>query len=57
MRVTEQAQYNRAISSIKKNYSEMEASQTRLSTGQRVQRPHENVTSTINSITEQENHH
>ena len=50
MRVTEQAQYNRAISSIKKNYSEMEASQTRLSTGQRVQRPHENVTSTINSI-------
>ena len=50
MRVTEQAQFNRTVSTIKRNYSEMEASQTRLSTGQRVQYPHQNVTATINSI-------
>ena len=50
MRVTEQAQFNRTVSTIKRNYNEMEASQTRLSTGQREQYPHQNVTSTINSI-------
>ena len=50
MRVTEQAQFNRTVSTIKRNYTELEASQTRLSTGQRVQYPHQNVTSTINSI-------
>ena len=50
MRVTEQAQFNRTVSTIKRNYNELEASQTRLSTGQRVQYPHQNVTSTINSI-------
>ncbi len=33
MRVTEQAQFNRTVSTIKRNYNEMEASQTRLSTG------------------------
>ena len=36
MRVTEQAQFNRTVSTIKRNYNELEASQTRLSTGQRV---------------------
>ena len=50
MRVTEQAQFNRTVSTIKRNYTELEASQTRLSTGQRVQYTHQNVTSTINSI-------
>ncbi len=50
MRVTEQAQFNRAVSTIKRNYNELESSQTRLSTGQRVQAPHQNVTSTVNSI-------
>ena len=38
MRVTEQAQFNRTVSTIKRNYNEMEASQTRLSTGETIMR-------------------
>lgn len=50
MRVTEQSQLNGTVRSIRMNKSEMTDSQTRLSTGQRVQYPHQNVTATINSI-------
>ena len=50
MRVTEQTQLQKAVSSIRKNYNEMEAAQNRLSTGKKVQYPHQNVTATINSI-------
>ncbi len=50
IRVTEQAQYNRTVNSIKTNFREMEMSQRRLNTGKRVQYPHQSVTSTVNSI-------
>ncbi len=50
MRVTEQSQYNSTVNYIKKNYNEMELAQRRLSTGKRVEFPHQNVTATVNSI-------
>lgn len=50
LRVTQQSQQNTAIGAIRRNYSEMEISQRRLSTGQRIQFPHQNVTGAVNSI-------
>lgn len=50
MRITEQSMMNNSISSIKRNFQSMEASQNRLSTGERIRAPHEDVTSTVNSI-------
>lgn len=49
-RVTEQSMLNSSVSSIQRNFKSMEASQRRLSTGRRIQSPHENVTGTVNSI-------
>lgn len=50
IRVTEQAQYDMSVNAIKRNFSEMELAQRRLSTGQRIQFPHQNVNATVNSI-------
>lgn len=50
IRVTEQAQYDTTVNAIKRNFSELEMAQRRLSTGQRIQFPHQNVNATVNSI-------
>ena len=50
LRVTQQSQQNQAISSIQRNFKEMEMSQRRLGSGVRVQFPHQNVGSVVNSI-------
>lgn len=50
MRITEQSLLNGNVSAIRRNFVEMEQSQRRLSTGQRVQYPHQDVYSAVNSI-------
>lgn len=50
IRVTELTRYNSAVTAIQKNNSELEMSQTRLSTGRRILQPHQNVHATVNSI-------
>ncbi|MBI4978588.1 MAG: flagellar hook-associated protein 3 [Spirochaetes bacterium] len=50
MRITEQSLLNSNVSSIRRNFVEMDASQRRLSTGQRVQYPHQDVYTAVNSI-------
>lgn len=50
IRITEQSMLNSNLNKVRKNFHELEASQTRLSTGKRVNRPHEDVVTTINSL-------
>ena len=50
MRVTEQSRYISTVDSIRRNSEELEKSQIRLSTGKRIQLPHQDVYGTVNSI-------
>lgn len=50
IRITQQSQQNSTIDAIKRNFSELEMSQRRMSTGERIQYPHQNVSGTVNSI-------